>query len=192
MTNNNSLMKQLTSRVNGLSLLSHRATFKTRLMVANGIVIAQLCYMIQLWGGCEGYLLNSLQIVMNRAARCVTRASKFTSTRRLLSACKWLSVRQLVFYQSVTMVHKMVKTGLPKPVSTKLLSSFPYQTRQATNGSIRYGDFLATNNSLIQNSFTNRGVKNYNMIPASIRTTMSMSSFKIKLKNWIIDNIDIS
>ena len=42
-TNSSSLMKQLTSRVNGLSLLSTRATFKTRLMVANGIVISQLC-----------------------------------------------------------------------------------------------------------------------------------------------------
>ena len=41
-------------------------------MVANGIVISQLCYLIQLWGGSEGYLLNSLQIIMNRAARSVT------------------------------------------------------------------------------------------------------------------------
>ena len=192
MTNDSSLIKQLTSRVNGLSLLSPRATFKTRLMVANGIVIAQLCYMIQLWGGCEGYLLNSLQVLMNRAARCVTRSSSFTPTRKLLSACNWLSVRQLVFYQTVVMVHKMIKTGLPKPVSSKLLVSFPYQTRQATNGSIRYGDFLATNTSLIQSSFTNRGVKNYNMIPTSIRTSMSMSSFKTKLKRWISDNINIS
>ena len=43
-------------------------------MVANGIVVSQLCYMIQVWGGCEGYLLNSLQIIMNRVARCVTRS----------------------------------------------------------------------------------------------------------------------
>ena len=61
-----SLVKQITSRINGLCMLSTRSSFQTRLMVANGIVISQLCYLIQLWGGCEGYLLNSLQIIMNR------------------------------------------------------------------------------------------------------------------------------
>ena len=136
MTNDHSVIKQLTSRVNGLSLVSSRAKFQTRLMVANGIVISQLCYMIQLWGGCEEYLLNSLQVIMNRAARCVTRYSGYTSTRKLLSACNWLSVRQLVFYQTGLMVHKMVKTGLPRQINAKLLSRFPYQTRQATNGDI--------------------------------------------------------
>ena len=65
-------------------------------MVANGIVVSQLCYMIQVWGGCEGYLLNSLQFIMNRAARYVTRSTAYTSTRRLLSACNWLSVRMVV------------------------------------------------------------------------------------------------
>ena len=45
-----SLITQITSRINGLSLISPRATFATRLMVANGIVISKLCYLIQLWG----------------------------------------------------------------------------------------------------------------------------------------------
>ena len=108
LTNESSVIRQITSRVNGLCLISARATFKTKLMVANGIVISSLCYLIQLWGGCEGYLLNSLQVCMNRAARFVTGYSCFTSTRRLLTACKWLSVRQLVFYQTVIMTHKIM------------------------------------------------------------------------------------
>ena len=71
-----SLLKQLTSRVNGLSLISSRADLDTKLMMANGLVRSRLCYLIQLLGGCEGYLLQK-------------RAdwSGFTSTRRLLAAC---------------------------------------------------------------------------------------------------------
>lgn len=72
LTNEASVIRQMTSRVNGLCLVSHRATFGTRLMIANGIVISRLCYLFQLWVGCVGYLLNSLQIIMNRAARSVT------------------------------------------------------------------------------------------------------------------------
>ena len=191
MTNNESVIRQLTSRVNGLCLLSPRANFKTRLMVANGIVISQLCYLIQLWGGCEGYLLNSLQVIMNRAARCVTRLNSFTSTRKLLSACNWLSVRQLVFYQTVIMMHKTMKTGLPKHMKNKLSSNFPYQTRQATNGNIRYGQFLNTKTSLVQSSFANRGLKDYNMVPANIRASKTINTFKTKLKKWVLGNVNI-
>ena len=80
------------------------------LSVANGIFMSKLCYLIQLWGGAEGYLLHALQVIQNRAARAVTRMSWFTPTRVLLNKCKWLSVRQLVFYQTGLTTHKIVKT----------------------------------------------------------------------------------
>ena len=192
LTNEHSVIRQLTSRVNGLCLISPRATFQTRLMVANGIVISQLCYLIQLWGGCEGYLLNTLQVIMNRAARSVTGYTCFTSTRKLLTSCNWLSVRQLVFYQTVMMMHKTVKTGLPKHMNHKMSSNFPYQTRQATRGSIRYGETFNTKNSLNQSSFAYRGLKDYNMIPASIRSCKTMKTFKTKLRKWVIQNVNIS
>ena len=105
-----SMSKQLTSRVNGLMIVASKAPFVTRLLVANGIFMSKLCYLIQLWGGAEGYLLRSLQVIQNRAARVVTRLTWFTPTRTLLKKCKWLSVKQLVFYQRVVAVHKIVKT----------------------------------------------------------------------------------
>ena len=192
LTNESSVIRQITSRVNGLCLISARATFKTKLMVANGIVISSLCYLIQLWGGCEGYLLNSLQVCMNRAARSVTGYSCFTSTRRLLTACNWLSVRQLVFYQTVIMTHKIMLTNSPQYMKKKLSTNYPYRTRQATNGSIRYGETFNTKNSLTQSSFAYRGLKDYNMIPANIRACNTLATFKTKLKKWVLANVNIS
>ena len=43
-----SIIKQVTSRLNGLTLVSSRADFTTRLMVANCIVVSKICYLIQL------------------------------------------------------------------------------------------------------------------------------------------------
>ena len=42
-------LKQVTSRVNGLKKLSHKADTKTKLMLANGIVISKLSYGLALW-----------------------------------------------------------------------------------------------------------------------------------------------
>ena len=51
-----SVIRQLTSRINGLKKISKNATFNTRLMVANGAVMSRLVYMISVWGGAQKYL----------------------------------------------------------------------------------------------------------------------------------------
>ena len=105
---NQSIIIQLNSRINGLSRLSTRADFKTRLMVANGIIMSKICYLIPLWGGCGQNLVHALQVQQHNAARIVTRAANFTSTRRLLKECGWLSIKQLILYHTVLLVHKII------------------------------------------------------------------------------------
>ena len=191
LTSEQSVIRQVTSRVNGLSLISSRATFKTRLMVANGIVLSKICYLIQLWGGCEGYLIDALQILMNRAARVVTGCNKFTSTNRLLGKCNWLSIRQLIFFQTVTMTHKMILNNSPFYMHRKFTITYPYNTRQAAGGSIRYSEEFNSKKSLNHNSFRYRAAKDYNSIPVEIRTSRSIITFKSKLKKWVVTNIPV-
>ena len=102
--NDKSLLKQLTSRLNALRMISSVASFKVRLMIANGVFCSKLIFQISLWGGTEEYLLNSLQVVLNKAARFVAKRGKFTPVADLLRQCGWLSVRQLVFYHSVVQI----------------------------------------------------------------------------------------
>ena len=184
-----SLTKQLTSRVNGLCLISSSATFETRLMVANGIFLSKLCYLIQLWGGCDQYLLTALQTLRNRAARTVTGLSWFTPARVLLNKCKWLSVRQLVVYQSILLAHKIATKGTPISLAAKMNTAHPYRTRQASTGSIRFGEQFPSTQGRGQNSFCYRSTKDYNSIPAKIRSMKSLPAFKAKLKQWILMNI---
>ena len=92
-----SLVSQLTGRINALSKVAGSAPNKTRLMVANGIFMSKLVYLIQLWGNSDKYLLKTIQILQNRAATVVTGKNWWTPVRRLLQECKWLSVKQLIF-----------------------------------------------------------------------------------------------
>ena len=90
-----SVVRQLTSRINGLAKVCCSAHQKTRLRVANEIFISKLCYLIEMW---EGYLISKLQVLQNRASRAVSHRSWFTQTSRLLAECKWFSVKQLVYH----------------------------------------------------------------------------------------------
>ena len=186
-----SLAKQLTSRVNGLLMVAARAPFPTRLSVANGIFMSKLCYLIQLWGGAEGYLLHALQIIQNRATRAVTRMTWYTPTRVLLNKCRWLSVKQLAFFQMVLTTHKIVKNKSPMYLNNKMNTCHPYKTRQATEGGIRFGENFDVKSNLSRNSFCYSGTMDYNRIPAEIRAAKTIIVFKYKLKNWVQSNIPV-
>ena len=190
-TNTGSLIRQLTSRVNALRKLAVNATFQTRLMAANAVFISVLSYLIPLWGGCEGYLIKALQVIQNKAARCVTRQSWFTPTRRLLSQCSWLSIRQLVFYHTVLTFYKILKSSKPLYLSNKLSRDYPYPTRLAAGGCVRYTDSQIAESSLTEKSFLCRGTRDYNSIPADLKAITSLQTFKKKLKVWILANIPI-
>jgi hypothetical protein len=191
LSNEQSVVSQLTSRINGLLKVCARATPTNRLKVANGIFISKLCYLIELWGGCESYLLTSLHVLQNRAARAVTRKSWFTATRLLLEECKWLSVRQLVFYHSVLSTHKVVMSGKHLYLYQAMSTAHPLNTRQAAGGQIRMGENFDSKQGLVHDGFKYRAAKDYNLIPGFIRSIKSLPTFKRKLKQWVTTNIPV-
>ena len=67
------MVKCLTTRLSALKIIGKVAPFKTRKMLADGIFMSKLIYLIPLWGGCEKYLIRSLQVIQNKAARVVTK-----------------------------------------------------------------------------------------------------------------------
>ena len=99
--NEKSAFKSLTSRVNALAKISKLAPFKTRKIMANGIVMSKLIYLIQWWGGCPDYLLNLLQILHNRGARLVTELGQYTPNR-------------VVHYHSLLLIHKVKLQAMPE------------------------------------------------------------------------------
>ena len=189
--NEQSAVRQLTSRMNGLVQVCARASPRTRLQVANGIFISKLCYLIELWGGCEGYLLSALQVLQNKAARAVTRKFWFTPTRLLLAECKWMSVRQLVFYHSALSTHKIVTSDRPLYLHKNMSTAFPLRTRQAAGRQINLGEGFGSKQGLLHDGFKYRAAKDYNTLPASIRTTRTLITFKKRLKQWVSANIPI-
>ena len=187
-TGENSLMKQLTSRLNALQKVSTHATYKTRLSAANGVFMSALTYLIPLWGGCEGYLIRALQVLQNRAARQVTKLSWFTPSRRLLKQCNWLSIRQLIFYHTALSVFRTTKAKAPVYLSQQLSMEHPYLTRLATGGGIRREGY---HGGLAQKNFLIRAAREFNRIPACIRMCNTVQSFKYQLKQWIKTNIPL-
>ena len=112
-------------------------SFKNRKLIANGIFLSKLSYLIALWGGCNLNLLSSLQTLQNKAARIVTKLDWATPTSVLLTQCGWLSVHQLVVYHSVVMVFNVLQTKQPRPLHIMFPTDYPHNTSQARSNSIK-------------------------------------------------------
>ena len=76
-------------------------------MIAEGLIMSKLSYLIPLWAGCESYLMLAVQRIQNKAARVVTRSN--LSTAGHLAQCGWLSVQQLAVYQTCVLVYKVLE-----------------------------------------------------------------------------------
>ena len=111
--NEKSLFRIVTTRINALSKICRISSFKTRKMIANGIFMSKIIYLIQLWSGSPQYLINFLQKLQNRAARLVTKKNVFTPVKILLQQCGWLSIKQLMFYHNILQIYKTKITKKP-------------------------------------------------------------------------------
>ena len=178
-----SVLRQLTSQVNGLRKLAPRANFQTKLMLANGIVMSKLCYGLAVWGSCQAYLRRALQVQQLTAARAVCGyKSYFWSTAKLLSTCAWLSVNQLYWLQVLTTTHNVVVTKKPTNIHRRMVAHHRHGTRAATWVSRGFNGHPAR-------SSYNHAAGEYNRLPADLRAEASYPVFKRRLKNWVKRNI---
>ena len=190
MNSSESLVRSLGSRVGALKKVSQVASFRNRKLIANGIFMSKLLYLIPLWGGSAKYLIRVLQVLQNKAARAMTKLDWFTPTSELLKQCGWVSVNQLSIYHSVVQVFKVLQDKSPKYLHSMLTTPYGYKTREADSGKIRHrrGPEL----EISQDSFRWRSADFFNSLPAHIRKSDSLKMFKQAAKDWIKENIDLN
>ena len=186
-----SIMKQITAKVNGLKKIAKNTTFNTRLTVAKWAVMSKLVYLITVWGGAQKYLLKGLQVQQLTAARTVCGFFSWGwNNKKLLDRVGWLAIRQLIFYHTLIQAQKTIQSGKPSSIFESISTQHPYRTRNATSGHIRYGKTFRGDSSLVTASFKHRAVHWYNAVPVSVRTG-SLATVKHKLRKWVKQNVPV-
>ena len=185
-----SLVKSLNTRLKALLQIKRVASFKVRLMIANGIFMSKLCYLITVWGGCHEYLLSALQVVQNAAMRAVCKRGKRFPVTELLKETNWMSVRQLAFFHSVVQAWKVVNTRQPVYLHNKLVGNRP----RYTDGFVAAGSLVRGRRprlQLIETSWRWRSASQWDQLPRDIREIQQLSNFKSKTKEWVKTNLSL-
>ena len=150
------------------------------------------------WMGCEDHLVNALQVCQNKAARLVTKLDRFTSTKVLMQQCGWLSVKQLMIYHSLVLLHKVFKNQKPVFLYQKTAGSPLPNTRQATATTVALTalgvhsqpSVPSTDLSLARKSWCWSSVSLYSELPPSLVSERKERTFKTRLKDWVSQNVE--
>ena len=194
----NSLTSSLTQRISALKRISNIASFKTRLSVCTALVISKILYVLPLYGGAPEFMMTAVQQKMNEAMRIVTRrrwevpGRRLTSTAELLRQCNYLSVRQMVHFHSVALVHKVLVHQAPVHLYTiirrALASGVRHQYPTSTAGTrVVAPARLAAANS----SWRWRAAAQYAALPEGLRGEESMHLFLTRLRQHTMDHVAI-
>ena len=72
-----------------ISTISRFMSKKARLQLVNSLALSKMAYMMCLWGNSTTNHIRKAQVVLNMAARLVTRRHKSTRQRKLMEECGW-------------------------------------------------------------------------------------------------------
>ena len=124
-------------------------------------------------------MLKELQILQNKAARLVCRSPPRSNRSALLQKLGWLSMNQLIAFQSLITVFRIRQFKEPKYLATLMCND-------TQNGRIM---LMNSNLTLTSKSFCFRGPSLWNQLPRNVRSEEKLGIFKNMVKKWTLDNV---
>ena len=190
MDNEKSLLKGLNTRLNALKQIKKFTSFKQRLAIANGIFYSKLLFLISAWGGAEGYLFDSLQIVINKAMRVVCKVGKSVRVKDLQRMTNWFSSRQAAQYHSLMEARRILSTKQPVYLYSKLTAAL--QERHHGHYTRHGARPAAPRLALIESSWRYRVVADMRRMPRELLDMPVGGSkdkaYRDKLRAWVISD----
>ena len=174
-TGTDALLPSLRKKLGILKHLAKNIPRPGRHLLANGLILGRINYLLPIYGGTQAKYLNKIQVVMNNSVRFVTGAGRRVSTVDLMTAVNWLTIREMIKMHTLTMTWKVVHLRTPRHLADKI-------TRNPDNT-------LSTSIPRLLNTSLGlrwRMVDLWNHTPIELRDTRSLSIYKRKLKKWII------
>ena len=163
------LIKKLKKRLTALQNLRNIIPFHLRKRITEGIFTSVLAYCLPLFGGCDKFEIEALQVMQNRAARLVTHSQLRTSRQEIFSQVGWMTVNQMVFYFSAISTFRIRQSREPEYLSDIM------------NSDNRAGRIIIpnTNLTLAKDSYCFRASAQWNTLPEHIRRNPIISQFNL-------------
>ena len=160
---------------------------KTLSLIIRALIFSRLCYCSSVWGNTSSKNISKLQLIQNFACRIILGIKKFDHVSAARKSLGWLSIREKLLLNIVTMVQKCRTNQAPPYLCNLFHDRFSVWGRSTRNMSQL--NLPKCRLSTGQRSFTFRGLaKEYNLIPENIWNLNNISSFRRKVAAHFLAN----
>ena len=187
-----SLCTSLTHQLRNISRIRRFLDFDTCHLVIRALVLSRLDYANGLLLGCNATDICRLQRIQNWAAKLVCQSAKFDRATPCLRRLHWLPVHLRITFKLLVIVFKCIKRTAPAYLADSLT---PYCPARASLRSASDTSRLAEHNtrkflhSAACKTFCYAAPRIWNDLPASIRGSESVHSFKRRLKTYMYSTL---
>ena len=141
------ISKSCFSHIRDLRRIRSTLDHKTACTIATSLIHSKLDYCNSLYLNINSQQLNRLQLILNSAARAVTKTPKFHHITPHLKSLHWLKIEQRIQYKILSLTYKSLQYNKPSSISDLLTiqptrstrssaschSPTPFQSLQAQN-----------------------------------------------------------
>lgn len=185
----NCVISKLSFSINFLSRCSSYLSFWSKLMIYNALVLPHFNYCTTILYTLNQNEIARMQKLQNRAMRIILCCSRYTPIRQMHHCLNWLPVLEYFNYKVLVFIFKLKIGSAPSYLLNKLTyvnEIHSHNTRQRNNF------FIAPRNSkLCRNSLFYSGLDAFNKLPSHIKSISSLSTFKWKLKAYLLTKCEI-
>ncbi len=171
-------------QLKGLRKLIRFLSFNDLEVVIHAFISTRLDYCNALYAGINQFSLSRLQLVQNAAARFLTGTKKREHITPVLASLHWLPVKFRVDFKVLVFVFKALHGLAPICISDLLHFYSPVRTLRSSSHKL-----LIVPKSRLKSkgnrAFSVHGPMLWNSLPLSIRSSLTLSSFKSSLKTYL-------
>ena len=144
-----------------------------------GLIEPYFSYCAPVWDGIGSKLSDKLQKLQNRAARVITRSSYDASSSSVLEELRWNNLYTNRNMQKAILMYKVTNNLTPMYLQDLFVTRVSHYNLRDSEGKL----FLPKpRTDYLKRSFSYSGASLWNSLPESLRSSLSLSSFKRSLK----------
>ena len=157
----------------------------------HAFITSRLNYCNSLFYGLPNSLILKLQRIQNACARLVYSVPKFCHVTPILRDLHWPTVRQRIDFKIILITFKILNNMAPSYLSSLICIATPsrYSLRSSCDGTLLRFPPMKSSKTLGDRAFMFAAPKLWNSLPRDIRTTMNLSTFKMKLKTFLFSHV---